>query len=85
MKGQAMLFGEMPVGTHFQEFGKTPRKFIKLCQTFGGGDPFKVYRVVLGEDDKPKILDGHEINAVDYQGVGGHCPSHVEFQVISIP
>lgn len=82
---QTLTFGDMPAGTHFKEMGKNPRKFIKLRQTFAGGDPFKVYRVVLGEDDKPKILDGHEINAVDYQGYGGHCPSHVEFEVISIP
>ena len=78
----SMKFGDMPDGTHFQE-AHGRRKFIKLKLSFAGGDPFKVYRVVLGEDDKPKMQDF--FNAVDYQGIGGKCPDWVEFEVISIP
>lgn len=84
MKNQVLQFSDMPAGTHFQDMGKNPRKFIKLHQAFGGGDPFKVYRVVLAENDEPKVLNGQEMNAIDYDGYGAFCPDHVEFKIISI-
>ncbi len=82
MKNQMLKFGDMPDGTHFQE-ANGKRKFIKLKLTFAAGTPFKAYRVVLGEDDKPQMQDF--FNAVDYQGIGGKCPDWLEFKVISIP
>lgn len=81
-----MEFKAIPDGAHFQELtDDKPRRFIKLKTTFASGDPFKVYRIINGEDDNPKILAGHEINCIDYEGIGGKCPDWVEFQVIDKP
>ena len=80
-----MEFKDIPDGAHFKELGEKPRVFVKLKLTFAGGDPFKVHRITLGEDDKPQILMGHEINCVDYQGIGGKCPPFVQFEVIPTP
>ncbi len=78
-----MQFQDIPDGAHFRELGENPRTFIKLRLTFATGEPFKVFRVVLGEDDEPKMQDW--FNAVDYNGIGGKCPPWVEFEVIPKP
>jgi len=78
-----MTFEDIPEGAHFRELGETPRTFIKLKLTFAAGDPFKVYRIVLDENDIPQMQDW--FNAVDYQGVGAKCPDWVEFEVIDKP